>query len=91
MISGTWNYRVFLEVDPRTKNPTYSVRSAYYRAKGDSIPNSWGKEINGSYLCSDDYADLKQDWELYGEAFKKPILFIKGNDIKELTDEDKLL
>lgn len=84
----SWNYRIFYDVDKATGRSTYSVRTAWYDKKGDSVPTGCGADVDKAYLCSEDLEDLKLDWALMGKAFQKPILFVDGDSIKELTPED---
>lgn len=76
-----WNYRIICEIF-KTNGPIeyyYGIREVYYDKDGNI--NGWTDNLVG--IGGYDYNDLKLDFELYKEAFNKPILYLKGAEISE--------
>ena len=64
----TWEYRVLKRTFPNEE--VYNIYEVYYNKKG-KIRNISSMPM---YIQGESLEELKYDYELYGRAFRKPIL-----------------
>ena len=63
-----WNYRI-------VKEESYTIREVFY--DGDKIVSWTADEISPS---GETIGDLMKSWEFYQQAFKRPVVVVKGDD-----------
>ena len=81
-----WNYRFVLDAEERS----WSIREAYYSPDGRVVSVTTSPSDPFAANWDGTPEELRQDWELMGEAFNKPGLLLKDGRVEELSAGDAI-